>query len=871
MGPWSTRRWLVGSLGFLLLQVWVLNLVHDQLGLLQAPNWLTSGTQAGPRRGTPTLPPQPSGTPPRVAVVVPFVGLQLPVTFALFAQSCRASTPLVDWLVVTTGTNVPPADASWVPANVKFIELEVDELARLHAEALVSSQADRAEATALLRELIVRRPYSLVEFKPAIGRIFSELLREYSHWAFGDIDVLMGDLAAWADLDELQGFDIVTYSFGDQFRLYTRGQWTVHKNTHSVNTVFQGCPHLHGELLRRLRRHARYESAEGCYSRVVAQRDDLSVKYTVKAFTDAERQGAEWRTEVVLVDGQVRKARKDPRGMAASELRAFLLPGGLLVRPPLQRPAGEPVEAKLAQRAGCMNWVNPKYQTCMSGDIHGNENLVLLNGTIWRQRFTVRGHLASPSSPTSSVFTSAFFHFQEWKKGYRSWAAQLPNVARWGLLATKTGFIALPPPPEILGPTKNASVAQAAAAGRLVQADQAAALSYCLTSDGSLKCRTRVHWSDFHRMPATNRTSVGSAEDEAVLDVTLLVASDCQRENALSANARQWPGPKTFVLACAQRAWQDLANRGVTVQWQQLGADLLVLQPDLMDSSPPSSAALLNLALDATRTRYALPVLDDGWVAAPGAYRAIKAAYGRASLGTVFALPVFEFAKARQAEPAAPVAVGDLLTGLRSSAVGPFAGRAVRHDEHNSCHRPSAFESHWLRNEQGERVGDMAVAAWLSGTGLPDQPQEQRQRRRLTASRLGLADLVQGRGSSPPTPIGRAASLELGPALALDLATPHGRLMARFVEEMPEGCWQNVFRTALDVLGLSISLLPCPTFLFALTPPTPPADGQSGFLAYDCRCPTHEAADDLRKRYLWHVQRAAKLHRHAAMARSSGA
>lgn len=35
---------------------------------------------------------------------------------------------------------------------------------------------------------------------------------EYSHWAFGDLDVLFGDMRkGWLEAEELQNFDIVTF------------------------------------------------------------------------------------------------------------------------------------------------------------------------------------------------------------------------------------------------------------------------------------------------------------------------------------------------------------------------------------------------------------------------------------------------------------------------------------------------------------------------------------------------------------------------------------------------------------------------------------------------------------------------------------
>ena len=52
----------------------------------------------------------------------------------------------------------------------------------------------REPLAAALRDAFIRNPRQLVEFKPAIGVVFQEYLRNYSHWAFGDFDILMGDM-----------------------------------------------------------------------------------------------------------------------------------------------------------------------------------------------------------------------------------------------------------------------------------------------------------------------------------------------------------------------------------------------------------------------------------------------------------------------------------------------------------------------------------------------------------------------------------------------------------------------------------------------------------------------------------------------------
>lgn len=55
-------------------------------------------------------------------------------------------------------------------------------------------------------------PYYIVEFKPALGWLFREYLGGYTHWAYGDLDVLFGDMRrGWLEPEELKNFDIITF------------------------------------------------------------------------------------------------------------------------------------------------------------------------------------------------------------------------------------------------------------------------------------------------------------------------------------------------------------------------------------------------------------------------------------------------------------------------------------------------------------------------------------------------------------------------------------------------------------------------------------------------------------------------------------
>jgi hypothetical protein len=128
----------------------------------------------------------------------------------------------------------------------------------------------------------------LVEFKPALGHIFADYLKGYSHWGYSDLDILFGDLPRWMTPDELNDFDIVTYGFGDQDRLYMRGQFTFHKNDpEKINQLWRSCDYL-SHMDKRFadvmsgQEHLHFESAEGCYSAAIFEHSDIKVKYAVK-------------------------------------------------------------------------------------------------------------------------------------------------------------------------------------------------------------------------------------------------------------------------------------------------------------------------------------------------------------------------------------------------------------------------------------------------------------------------------------------------------------------------------------------------------------------------------------------------------------
>ena len=177
-------------------------------------------------------------------------------------------------------------------------------------------------------------------------------LKNYTHWAFGDVDVLVGDLGRFLDADELQAFDVVSYSFGDNWRAYARGQWTLHRNGPRANVAYANCPFLsEAELESRLRRGAHYESAEGCYSTALKQAK-LRFKIVTKHFTDATQHGdadAAW-----LAEGEIRRCGGDAAARRCRPLAPRSPPRNAWNPRPWER-----VELLPPKDKRCMSWVNP--------------------------------------------------------------------------------------------------------------------------------------------------------------------------------------------------------------------------------------------------------------------------------------------------------------------------------------------------------------------------------------------------------------------------------------------------------------------------------------------------------------------------------
>ena len=210
----------------------------------------------------------------RVACIIPYTGTSLPAWFDAFAITAYASASMFDFLIFVT--DIRNRD---VPPNVKIIQIAKNDLyeriIRLDSKEYTSKSFSKAFRAA--KNLVELFPYVLVEFKPCLGVLFADYLAEYSHWALADLDMLLGNMKDIITPSILNKYDIYTSSFGDSYRMYLRGQLTVHRNTPYVNNIWRGCTHL-SDISSRLfqfsdsgYRRWGFESSEGCYSAVAGE------------------------------------------------------------------------------------------------------------------------------------------------------------------------------------------------------------------------------------------------------------------------------------------------------------------------------------------------------------------------------------------------------------------------------------------------------------------------------------------------------------------------------------------------------------------------------------------------------------------------
>ena len=174
----------------------------------------------------------------KIVFVIPYFGVW-PEWMALFLVSCEFN-PSIDWVLISD-TDLPVAP----PANVRFVKTTWGAYKRNVSEKL-SIHFDPTSA------------YKLCDIKPTLAVIHPDIVEGYDYWAFGDIDVIYGDIRRFYTDDFLKHGLISAHSNG------ISGHFCLLRNEYRINNAFR---RVRGwEKLLADARHKRFD--EGAFRRV---------------------------------------------------------------------------------------------------------------------------------------------------------------------------------------------------------------------------------------------------------------------------------------------------------------------------------------------------------------------------------------------------------------------------------------------------------------------------------------------------------------------------------------------------------------------------------------------------------------------------
>lgn len=142
---------------------------------------------------------------PQAAFILPYFG-KWPEWIDLYFLSCEAN-PFIDFYIFT---DCPPPTRK--KSNITFIPISFEEYCKK-----------------VSRKLHIRfapaNPYKLCDLKPFYGAIHEDLVSRYAYWAFGDCDLIYGDMRPIGKL-MAQGYRLITTH---SFRI--AGHFTAVKNS----------------------------------------------------------------------------------------------------------------------------------------------------------------------------------------------------------------------------------------------------------------------------------------------------------------------------------------------------------------------------------------------------------------------------------------------------------------------------------------------------------------------------------------------------------------------------------------------------------------------------------------------------------------
>ena len=155
----------------------------------------------------------------KIALLIPYFG-RYPSYLPLYLQ--HAFSRYLDVIFLS--------DLEWnfnnTPSNVHHIQCSLHEV------------TERVfEKTKI--EFSCERPYKLCDIKPVYGDIFSDLISDYSYWAYGDCDLIYGSLDNTLENIQFWNYDIISFR-----KYWTSGSLCICRNDPKITFLYKKNPDL---------------------------------------------------------------------------------------------------------------------------------------------------------------------------------------------------------------------------------------------------------------------------------------------------------------------------------------------------------------------------------------------------------------------------------------------------------------------------------------------------------------------------------------------------------------------------------------------------------------------------------------------------
>jgi hypothetical protein len=194
----------------------------------------------------------------KICLLMPYFG-NLPQFLGLYLHSLEKQKNL-DLILFTDFKNNKK-----IPNNIKFISMNLEEFNKLASKKLNL-------------EINIKYPYKICDIKPAYGVIFSEYIKDYDFWAFGDIDLIYGDI-----------FKLLPKNWNTYDLLIFREEWVsgsfaILKNNDFMNNLF-----LKSKMYKEVftsQKHFCFDECYNLYAKLAQKDKTYILKYdTQESFT----------------------------------------------------------------------------------------------------------------------------------------------------------------------------------------------------------------------------------------------------------------------------------------------------------------------------------------------------------------------------------------------------------------------------------------------------------------------------------------------------------------------------------------------------------------------------------------------------------